>query len=56
MSKTGNVKASDIIDEIITDNDIADFESNEQAKEEDDIDNLELFGIKIDGKKNIFAA
>lgn len=56
MSKKGNVKASDIIDEIITDNDIADFESNEQAKEEDDIDNLELFGIKIDGKKNIFAA
>lgn len=56
MSKKGNVKAGDIIDEIITDNDISDFESNEQTKEEDDIDNLELFGIEIEGKKNIFAA
>ena len=56
MSKKGNVKAGDIIDEIITDNDISDFESNEQTKEEDDIDNLELFGIKLEGEKNIFAA
>ena len=49
-------KTSDIVEEILTDNDINDFKSNEQTKEEDDIDNLELFDIKIDMSKNIFAA
>jgi len=49
-------KSSDIVEEILTDNDVNDFKSDEQHKEEDDIDNLELFDIKIDMSKNIFAA
>ena len=49
-------RTSEMVEEILTDNDIMDFKSEEQAKEEDDIDNLELFDIKIDMSKNIFAA
>lgn len=50
-------KKNSIIEEVFTNNDIFDFESNEQTKEDDDIDILELFDIKIDSsKKNIFAA
>ena len=54
--KLSKKKTSDIISEILTENDINDFKSNEQTKEEDDIDNLDLFDIKIDMSKNIFAA
>lgn len=53
MSKT---KKKDAVEKVFTNNDIMDFESDEKAKEDDDIDNLELFGIKIDMGKNIFAA
>ncbi len=49
-------KTTDIVEEIFTDNDVMDFKSNEETKEDDDIDNLELFDIKIDMSKNIFAA
>ena len=49
-------KTTDIVEEIFTDNDVMDFKSEEQTKEDDDIDNLELFDIKIDMSKNIFAA
>nr|MCR5265822.1 hypothetical protein [Cyanobacteria bacterium RUI128] len=49
-------KASDIVEEICADNDVMDFKSEEQEKEYDDIDDLELFDIKIDMSKNIFAA
>jgi len=56
FSNVTKKKATDIISEILAENDINDFKSNEQAKEEDDIDNLELFDIKIDMSKNIFAA
>ena len=55
MSKTKK-KEDDVVKKVVTNNDIMDFESEEQAKEDDDIDNLELFGIKIDMGKNIFAA
>ena len=49
-------KTTDIVEEIFTDNDVMDFKSEEETKEDDDIDNLELFDIKIDMSKNIFAA
>lgn len=49
-------KVSDIVEEICADNDVMDFKSEEQAKEDDDIDDLALFDIKIDMSKNIFAA
>lgn len=49
-------KSSDMVEEILAENDINDFKSDEQHKEEDDIDDLELFDIKIDMSKNIFAA
>ena len=49
-------KKKSVVEEILADNNINDFKSDEQAKEDDDIDNLELFDIKIDMSKNIFAA
>ena len=50
-------KATDIIDEVLTENNVLDYESNEKTKEDSDMDNLELFDIKIDDSKvNIFAA
>ncbi len=56
ISQTAKKKASDIVEQILAGNDINDFKSEEQEKEED-MDNLELFDIKIDtGKRNIFAA
>lgn len=56
-SKLSKKKAVDIIEEVFTDNDIMDFDSNEKTKEDDNIDIMELFDIKIDNsKKNIFAA
>lgn len=50
-------KETDIVEEIFTDNDVQDFDSNEKAKEDSDIDLLDLFEIEIDNSKdNIFAA
>ena len=57
MSKSSKKKATDIIDEVLTENNVLDYESNEKTKEDSDMDNLELFDIKIDDSKvNIFAA
>ena len=57
MSKSSKKKATDIFDEVLTENNVLDYESNEKTKEDSDMDNLELFDIKIDDSKvNIFAA
>jgi len=56
-SKSRKKNNQDVIEEVFTDNDILDYDSNEQTKEADDYDNLELFDIRIDDSKvNIFAA
>lgn len=53
--KSSKVKHS-IVEEILTENDVNDFESNNKEKSQDDYD-LEIFDIKVDNsKKNIFAA
>lgn len=57
LSISPKKKYDAMVKHILAENDIQDFESEEQYREEDDIDNLELYDIKIDtGKKNIFAA
>jgi hypothetical protein len=55
MSQTPKKKFGSIVEHIFADNDVQDFETNEQTKE--DLDLLELFDIKVDtSKENIFAA
>ena len=55
MSKSQK-KTGSVVEQIFTDNDINDFKTDEQEKEEKDLDDLELFDIRLEGKKNIFAA
>jgi len=53
--KTGKTKHS-VVEEILAENNINDFESNNKEKSNDEYD-LEIFDIKIDNNKaNIFAA
>lgn len=60
LSISPKKKHDALVQHILAENDINDFESEEQAREEDDLDNfddLDLFNIKIDSSKgNIFAA
>ena len=57
ISKSNRKKTSDIIDEILFENDVPDYNSDEPSDKNEDADNLELFDIKIDDDAvNIFAA
>lgn len=57
LSLTPKKKRDALVEHILAENDINDFESEEQAREEDNLDDLDIFDIKIDNsKKNIFAA
>lgn len=56
MSKKSTKNKKNIVEQILTENDVTDFESNNREKSRDEYD-LEIFDIKIDdSKKNIFAA
>ena len=56
LSITPKKKYDALVQHILAENEIQDFKSEEQSREEDDLDNLELFDIKIDKSKvNIFA-
>ena len=56
MSQKPVRKFGSIVEQIFNDGDVNDFKSNEQMKEEQELDFLELFGIELSGKENIFAA
>ena len=57
LSLTPKKKRDALVQHILAENDINDFESEEQAREDDNLDDLDIFDIKIDNsKKNIFAA
>lgn len=55
MSQKPAKKFGSIVEQIFADNDVDDFKSHEQ-KEEENLDFLELYGIELSGKENIFAA
>ena len=57
LSITPKQKYDAMVKHILAENDVRDFESEEQEKEANLFDDLDLFDIKIDdSKKNIFAA
>lgn len=56
MAQKPKKKFGSIVEQIFTDSNINDFKSDEQEREDKDLDFLELFGIELSGKDNIFAA
>ena len=57
LSVTPKKKYDAMVKHILAENDVRDFESEEQAKEANVYDDLDLFDIRIDDSKvNIFAA
>ena len=57
LSLTPKKKYDALVEHILADNDVQDFESEEQEREQYDLNDLDSFDIKVDTKKaNIFAA
>jgi hypothetical protein len=57
MSQMPKKKFGSIVEQIFTDNDVEDYKSNEQDREAEAAELMDLFGIEIDtSKENIFAA
>ena len=56
MSQKPVRKFGSIVEQIFADDEVNDFKSDEQMREEQDLDFLEMFGIELSGKENIFAA